>query len=135
MTQIDDIITRISATMMTGEDQILFRRRLSRHVEEVMTLRSLGLTWDQIARKLTAHGVRHKRGQPVSAHQLRTEYGRLRAEVARAPVTPVDPAKTAPRATGRSTLVRPLPPSRAGAAFETLSALTRTRVRNLEVDE
>lgn len=50
------------------------------HLDDVATLRLIGLTWDQIARNLTNAGARHKRGQAISPHQLRTEFQRLSKE-------------------------------------------------------
>ena len=131
MRSADEIIESIAATLGSGEDALLFRRGLRRHVGDVTTLRERGLTWDQIARKLTAHGVRHKRGQPVSPHQLRTEYGRLRIEALSQPAEPSAPA----RVVSTRQASAPSATSEAQPVFRKLSLLTQTRVRGLEIDE
>lgn len=97
-------------------------------------LRETGLTWDQIARRLTALGVRHKRGQAVSAHQLRTEYARLRKE---APVPPAaerviapDPIVPRPGRLGRAET-----DGTPAASRTRLAELLSTRAKPLELDE
>lgn len=135
MNDADEFFVRIAATIGSGEDAILFRRGLRRHVDDLTALRHRGLTWDKIARRLTGLGVRHKRGQAVSPHQLRTEYSRLRADIGSNQVDgssrmPANPISAPPMAT---------PPAIASAAksaiSEKLAELTRTRVRHLEIDE
>lgn len=75
--EIASAVDRISDTLGGGDGAIPFRRGLRRHIGDLAWLRTRGLTWDQIARMLTARGVRHKRGQAVSPIQLRTVYALL----------------------------------------------------------
>jgi hypothetical protein len=108
------------------------------------------MDWEQIANKLTASGARHKRGQLISAQQLRTEFARLKREPKGAVVNPSevdqrneDPPIDAPNtatspATGGAVLRgfantgedRP-----GGGALEKLSELLNTRIRTVEVDD
>lgn len=74
---IDKAIQTIIRKLGTGRDQIPMRRALRMCLTELDGLRDRGLTWGQIAMRLTKAGARHKRGQAISEHQLRTEYGRL----------------------------------------------------------
>lgn len=130
-----EIVAAIATTLGTGEDAILFRRGVRRHLSDLTILRARGLTWDQIARKLSALGVRHKRGQTVSPHQLRTEYARLHVEATpRRLDNPVrehfEPAlHSVPMPMPAAASIEP------GGVFQKLAALTETRVRHLEVDE
>ncbi|WP_375454851.1 hypothetical protein [uncultured Methylobacterium sp.] len=63
----------------TGEDQVPLERVLRRHKSAFDAVLATGRTWPQIARALTAAGARHRRGQPMSAKQLRTVYARSSA--------------------------------------------------------
>lgn len=74
---IDKTIQTIVRTLGIGRDQIPMRRALRMCLTQLDELRDRGLTWGQIAMRLTKAGARHKRGQAISEHQLRTEYGRL----------------------------------------------------------
>lgn len=133
-------IQRIFATLGTGTDRIPLRRALRMSLTEVDELREGGLTWGQIALRLTKAGARHKRGQAISEHQLRTEYGRLIAE--RKATRPVDvrQSKVAPipineqsysgQAQGGSTQS-----GRKTAGPHRLADILSTRARPVELDD
>jgi len=81
----DKAIEIIIQTLGTGNDRIQMRRALRMCLTQLDELRERGLTWGQIAMRLTKAGARHKKGQAISEHQIRTEYNRL-AKLRTAPI-------------------------------------------------
>ena len=73
-------IQAIIAALGEGPDKIPLRRALRMCLPDLEALRAQGLTWGVIAMRMTKAGARHRRGQAISEHQLRTEYGRLTME-------------------------------------------------------
>lgn len=71
------------ADLGVGEDRLPLERVLRRHAGVFQAILATGRTWPQIAHALTQAGARHKRGQPMSAKQLRTVYGRVRTAAAK----------------------------------------------------
>ncbi|MET4788788.1 hypothetical protein ABIF64_000966 [Bradyrhizobium japonicum] len=64
----------------TEAERIPLRRAVRSCLTDFDALRGRGLTWGQIAARLTQAGARDKAGQAIAAHNLRTEYARLTAE-------------------------------------------------------
>ncbi|UGY26665.1 hypothetical protein HU675_0007840 [Bradyrhizobium septentrionale] len=64
----------------TEAERIPLRRAVRSCLTDFDALRSRGLTWGQIAARLTQAGARDKAGRAIAAHNLRTEYARLAAE-------------------------------------------------------
>ena len=134
-------IRRIVATLGAGTDRIPLRRALRMSLTEVDELRAGGLTWGQIALRLTKAGARHKRGQAISEHQLRTEYGRLIVEREAAPEldirqsTSVAPKTVNQHRTGDQAQRRTAPADRKTAGPHRLAAIISTRARRVELDD
>jgi hypothetical protein len=137
MPEADSIIAAIARELMPGDDRRLFRRVVRRHLGELELLHvDEEMDWEQIARKLAARGARHKRGQPISGHQLRTEVSRLKRSI---------PGRRNSRAVGsRSKKPRPplsgiaAPPSGdrpGGGALDRIATLTKTRVHAPKAEE
>jgi len=147
MTDIDSIIEVVARKLQAGEDRRAFRRVVRRHLRDLDALRGEDLEWDQIAAKLTARGARHKRGQPIDAHQLRTEFARLRKDADKALVTIPGDDKVADPATAHrpkaqksrsatsATYAERTEVGPGSGALERLAALTSTRVQAIEADE
>lgn len=109
-----------------GEDSVPLERVLRRHRAAFEAVLATGRTWPQIARALTDAGARHKRGQPMSAKQLRTVYGRTGAAHAEhRPATMGDVAPAAPIAEGpaRSSVAQPRPTRSVGRASSSPGAM------------
>lgn len=135
MTETDSIIDAIARELVMGDDRLMFRRAVRRHLAEIERLRVGGLDWRQIAQKLTARGARHKRGQPISAHQLRTEVARLKRSRG---IAIVDPPTISRKNDGVSTAVTTPSYSdgrRDAGVLNRLAALTRTRVHGQGVND
>lgn len=77
MSDLKSLTAIFAASMSAGSTKLPFRRALRQHLDDVALLHARGYLWEHIAAQMTEHGARHKRGQPICAHQLRTEYGRL----------------------------------------------------------
>jgi hypothetical protein len=73
-------IQSIVKTLGAGLERIPLRRALRMCLSDLDALRAQGLTWGVIAMRMTKAGARHRQGQAISEHQLRTEYGRLTME-------------------------------------------------------
>lgn len=73
-------IQAIVDTLGTETERIPLRRAVRSCLTDFDALRGRGLTWTQIAARLTQAGARDKAGRPIAAHNLRTEYARLAAE-------------------------------------------------------
>jgi hypothetical protein len=135
MPDIDSIIAAMARELTTGDDRRMFRRVVRRHLGRLDSLRAESLDWEQIARKLTAQGARHKRGQAISAHQLRTEVARLRRAGRGLEANPPSLAREGP-ARSVDTTIPPSSGSRpAKGALSRIAVLTQTRVRAQEVEE
>ena len=132
--EFDGILRRISVTLGQGDEAIPFRRGLRLHLRDLASLREGGLTWDQIARMLTSRGVRHRRGQIISSHQLRTVYGLLVKQGAK---TIVDRATSVSEYhTARSVVIEPPKPLHGSPGpGNKLAELLKTRVQRLYLDE
>lgn len=136
---IDNPIQTIVRTLGTGGDRIPMRRALRMCLTQLDELRDRGLTWGQIAMRLTKAGARHKRGQAISEHQLRTEYGRL-VELRDADLKPKAVARTIARSENsgkpllRGEKEHSISPARK-STNEQLHRLTATRKPRLELDD
>ena len=150
MTDIDSVIETIAKKLRHGDDCRAFRKVVRRHLKDLDALRGEDFDWERIASKLTEAGARHKRGQLISAHQLRTEFARLKREPAPVDSSPstADPhnGESQSNATEAATSsakvgaglrsiesrggTRP-----GGAAQERLSELLNTRIRTVEADD
>ncbi|WP_454002334.1 hypothetical protein [Afipia felis] len=73
-------IQAIVDTLGTEAERIPLRRAVRSCLTDFDALRGRGLTWGQIAARLTQAGARDKAGRAIAAHNLRTEYARLAAE-------------------------------------------------------
>ncbi|MDA9395506.1 hypothetical protein WN73_33830 [Bradyrhizobium sp. CCBAU 45394] len=73
-------IQAIVETLGAGAERIPLRRAVRSCLANFDALRGRGLTWEQIAARLTQAGARDKSGRAIAAHNLRTEYARLAAE-------------------------------------------------------
>ena len=73
-------IQSIVDTLGTDAERIPLRRAIRVCLTDLDALRARGLTWEQIAARLTQAGARDKAGRALAAHNLRTEYARLAAE-------------------------------------------------------
>jgi hypothetical protein len=147
MIDIDSIIEVVARKLSVGEDRRAFRKVVRRHLDDFDALRGKDLEWDQIAAKLTARGARHKRGQPIDAHQLRTEVARLRKDADKAlvviprddkisdPATVHRPTAQKSRSTAIASYAEGTEVGPGGRALERLAALTSTRVQAIEADE
>ena len=136
MSDLKALTAIFAAAMSAGSTRVPLRRVLRQHLDDVTALRTRGHLWEQIAAQMTEHGARHKRGQPICAHQLRTEYGRLikaRQLSGQHHVKPPDP--TMPTAAFASIASAPSPvPGRAGDTTR-LQSLLSARSRPVEFDD
>ena len=132
--EFEGILRRISATLGQGEEAIPFRRGVRLHIRDLALLRDGGLTWDQIARKLTSRGVRHRRGQVISSHQLRTVYALL---VKQGTGTIVDRKMSVPQyLPARSVVIAPSKSLHGSPGpGHKLAELLKTRIQRLELDD
>ncbi|WP_035965570.1 hypothetical protein [Bradyrhizobium sp. YR681] len=73
-------IQAIVEKLGAGAERIPLRRAVRSCLTDFDALRGRGLTWGQIATRLTQAGARDKSGRAIAAHNLRTEYARLAAE-------------------------------------------------------
>lgn len=136
MSDLKALTTMFAAAMSTGPTKVPLRRVLRQHLDDVTALRARGYLWEQIAAQMTERGARHKRGQPICAHQLRTEYGRL-MKIRHLPrqnhINPPEPKTSAAALPS----IEPAPgPVQSRARGSTrLQALLSARSRPLEFDD
>jgi hypothetical protein len=134
---IDKTIRIILRKLGTGKDRIPMRRALRMCLPQLDELRERGLTWGQIAMRLTKAGARHKKGQAISEHQIRTEYNRL-AKLRSTPVAANSIfAETAPdEMKGSSSVLKKIDPDHSPTpSGNRLQQLTATRRPRLELDD
>jgi hypothetical protein len=135
-------IQAIVDTLGTEAERIPLRRAVRFCLADLDALRNRGLTWGQIASRLTQAGARDKAGRAIAAHNLRTEYARLAAdrdvhEVGARLSTHQPPnneyeLNRKPIIKGASVTVRaPSPASRSARLAEIL----KTRPRPVELDD
>ena len=137
-----EILTQaIAKTLGAGADRIPLRRALRMCLPELDALRARGLTWGAIAALLTKAGARHKQGQAISEHQLRTEYGRLSIDRDRMPVASRSAGKIkhySERIRATSTdMTRHRPPGKTARPPRSsrLADILKTRVPRFDLDD
>jgi hypothetical protein len=133
-------IQAIVKTMGDGPDKIPLRRALRMCLQDLEALRAQGLTWGTIAMRMSKAGARHRRGQAISEHQLRTEFGRLTKEHNEHALTASNARKYQPLTQQNSvdsTRVQPLRrmQSTAISGSGRLSEILRTRVHRIDLDD
>ena len=133
-------IQAIIAALGDGSDRIPLRRALRMCLPDLEALRAKGLTWGVIAMRMTKAGARHRRGQAISEHQLRTEYGRLTMERDECAAPAVEARKLqplrekTPRGEICATLTQPTS-SAAPHRSNRLADILKTRVHRIDLDD
>lgn len=133
-------IQSIVKTLGSGPDKIPLRRALRMCLPDLEALRALGLTWGVIAMRMTKAGARHRRGQAISEHQLRTEYGRLTMERNEHALPASNARKFQPlvqQNSGGSTCVQSLHRRESTTTSESsrLAEILKTRVHRVDFDD
>lgn len=133
-------IQAIVKTLGIGADRIPLRRALRVCLSDLEALRARGLTWGIIAMRMTKAGARHRQGQAISAHQLRTEYGRLIMERNENPAPPSEARRNQPlRREGPDAEIylQPRPPKKIAATSGSsrLADILKTRVHRVDLDD
>jgi len=135
-------IQAIVDTLGTDAERIPLRRAVRFCLADLDVLRNRGLTWGQIASRLTQAGARDKAGRAIAAHNLRTEYARLAVErdaremggrvTTHQPLNAEhEPSHKPIIKSGGVTVAAPSPASRSGRLAEIL----KTRPRPVELDD
>ena len=133
-------IQTIVKTLGCGANRIPLRRALRVCLSDLEALRARGLTWGVIAMRMTKAGARHRQGQAISAHQLRTEYGRLTMERNENPSPPSEARRNQPlrrEGSNAEIYLQPRPPRKSAAMSESsrLADILKTRVHRVDLDD
>jgi len=133
-------IQAIVKTLGSGPDRIPLRRALRICLSDLEALRAQGLTWGVIAMRMTKAGARHRQGQAISEHQLRTEYGRLTMERNESTVPTSDVRKVQPlrqESPDASIYVQPRPARKTATTpgSSRLADILKTRVQRVDLDD
>jgi hypothetical protein len=133
-------IQAIVKTFGTGPDRIPLRRALRFCLSHLDALRAQGLTWGVIAMRMTKAGARHRRGQAISEHQLRTEYGRLTMERNESAIPAINVRKVQPLReespdAGNHLQARSARKDATTPGSSRLADILKTRVRRVDLDD
>jgi hypothetical protein len=133
-------IQAIVKALGTGPGRIPLRRALRVCLSHLDALRAQGLTWGVIAMRMTKAGARHRRGQAISEHQLRTEYGRLTMERNESAVPAFDVRKVQPLReqspdAGYHLQPQPARKDATTSGSSRLADILKTRVHRVDLDD
>lgn len=121
-------------------ERIPLRRAVRSCLTDFDALRGRGLTWGQIAARLTQAGARDKASRAIAAHNLRTEYARLAAERDAHEVDgTIGQSFNIDHEPGHKPIIKSagvtVPAASAASRFGRLAEILKTRPRTVELDD